>query len=966
MSSLRFVIFAALAVACGSPSPPPETAVPGVIFTYPADTQVDVPVGARVVVAFSDAVVASALGQCTAQGGEFCLVGPSGPIDAMPEVATDGKSVSFTGLALDEGASYQLFVGPGLAPFAKNLAANGPLVTFTTRGARPRAAGPTLIAVNGGSPMQPESFRPMLDTSTIRLVFSEPLDTTTVALAPGSIQLLDASGAEVPATLLVEGIHVTIDPEQDLTGGATYRLVLGASIRDLGGQTLAPATVMLTPHDTKGTTGPIANVLRTRVAGDPGTTAPRTGAKPNEIEIDTPLIGAQSQQLLASTIATELGDPQALQGPIGFTIRKGARLHASGLAVALGGAIPIGVNTGDIEIELLSDGGGRIFRNPHQSPDQQPENDRAPLYVDLSMDVAVFAMDPTGDAVLSQTILGVQGVGIATATDGVLDIESVVAMDLNLLGVTSVSSNMVLELITDSKASATPDTTAPSLLTTSPDPAPAELPIDTGIELIFDEPVDVERAAAGGVTLEDAGGKPVAATIESHGAALVVRPNAPLAYSTGYQVVLSDVVDLAGNALSAPPPIQFATPALAGTSEPMTIVASHPGAPCALSSGRCTGGQSTDDTYAPFSVAANEPLEVTFDQALRASSAVIGTACNSGSVRVEQLDGSGACASVVPGTLLRRDRSIAFVPDQPWVPGTPYRLTLVPSGGSSSCGGALCGPAGTANFAPLTGTGNAGGPSAVFDFTGAPASAGTYMVTTVAPFTDINGSGTVDGIELERDANRVALDITGTSGSVSSASFNGTDCLPSRPGNQACIYLAGGLPVEMQPVQQNCTLPDGSSAASCMPVAMTAGAMYGTSISMSATVVVGISTNTGMSVMRVRAPASGGPPMGYVVDLNGTPTLVASLELYMDAPDMSLPLGATHDLHSKPLTVALAGPLTVLHDGRIAIAASNVADVPITVNIDAPIVGKGSVDMVVPAGEMHLQLLSPPLRGGHP
>jgi hypothetical protein len=956
-----------LLVGCGSSNPPPETAVPGVIFTSPVDAQLDVPVGARLVVAFSDPVVASALGQCTAQGGEFCLVGPSGPVNAMPEVATDGKSVSFTGLQLDEAASYQLYVGPGLAPFAKNLAANGALVTFTTRGARPRAAAPTLVAVNGGSPTQPDSFRPMLDTSTIRLVFSEPLDAATVALAPGSIQLLDGAGAEVPATLLVEGIHVSIDPKQDLTGGATYRLMVGSSIVDLGGQALAPATVMLTPRSTG---SPIANVLRTRVAGDPGTKAPRTTATPNQIEIDTPLIGSQSQQLLASTVATELGDPQALQGPIAFTIRKGARLHASGLSVALGGAIPIGVDTGDIEIELLSDGGGRIFRNPHQSPDQQPENDRAPLYVDLSMDVAVYAVDPTGNAVLSQTILGVQGSGIATATDGVLDIETVVAMDLRLLGVTSVSSNMVLELITDAKASAAPDTTPPQLIATSPDPAPAELPIDTGIELIFDEPVDVARAAAGGVTLQDVGGRPVASTIESHGASLVVRPNAPLAYSTGYQVVLSDVVDLAGNALSAPPPIQFATPDLAGTNQPMTIVASHPGAPCALAGGdattpgRCAGGQSGDDVYAPFALAANEPLEVTFSQALRASSAVRGTQCNSGSVRVEQLDASGACVNAVPGTLLRRDRSISFVPDQPWTPGTPYRLTLVPSG-SNACN-ALCGPAGTANFQPLNGTGNAGGPNAVFAFTGAPATGATYMVTTAAPFSDINGSGTIDSIELDRDENRVALDITGTSGSVSSASFNGTDCLTSRPGNQACIYLSGELPVEMQPVQNNCTLPDGSSAASCMPVAMTAGAMYGTSISMTANVVVGITTDTGMAVMRIRAPAAGGPPMGYIVALNGTPTLVASLELYMDAPDMSLPLGATHDLHSKPLTIAIAGPLTVLHDGRIAIAASNVADVPLVVNIDAPIVGQGSVQMVVPAGEMHLQLLSPPLRGGHP
>jgi hypothetical protein len=127
-------------------------------------------------------------------------------------------------------------------------------------------------------------------------------------------------------------------------------------------------------------------------------------------------------------------------------------------------------------------------------------------------------------------------------------------------------------------------------------------------------------------------------------------------------------------------------------------------------------------------------------------------------------------------------------------------------------------------------------------------------------------------------------------------------------------------------------------------------------------VLIGNTTPTGGSVMRIREPADG-PVMGYIIDDNGTPTLVAQLSLYMDAPDMSLPLSANHDLHSKPLTVALRGPLTFLPDGRISIALANDADVPVTVNIKAPLGISGSVDMVLPAGQMRLQLVSPPVRG---
>jgi hypothetical protein len=162
-------------------------------------------------------------------------------------------------------------------------------------------------------------------------------------------------------------------------------------------------------------------------------------------------------------------------------------------------------------------------------------------------------------------------------------------------------------------------------------------------------------------------------------------------------------------------------------------------------------------------------------------------------------------------------------------------------------------------------------------------------------------------------------------------------------------------------------LPDGSTASNCVPVTMTAGTMYGTSVSLNATVVDLFDTtnNTGTSVMRIREPASG-PPMGYIVDMSGTATLVAQLSLYLDAPDLSLPLGASHDLHSKPLTVLLQGPVSFLPDGRIAIAAVSTANVNVTVNISAALGISGSIQMQIPAGEMKLKLVSPLLRGAPP
>ena len=54
-SVVRRVLALALVVTgCGNDTLPPlQTAAPGVVFTYPIDAQLDVPLGTRIVVTFS-------------------------------------------------------------------------------------------------------------------------------------------------------------------------------------------------------------------------------------------------------------------------------------------------------------------------------------------------------------------------------------------------------------------------------------------------------------------------------------------------------------------------------------------------------------------------------------------------------------------------------------------------------------------------------------------------------------------------------------------------------------------------------------------------------------------------------------------------------------------------------------------------------------------------------------------------
>ena len=945
------------------------------VFSFPTDRQLDVPLGTRIVVTFSDRVTESALGPCTETTGAFCLVGPAGVVDATPEVVGDGFSVQFASAALEAGTTYQVFVRRELAPEAANLPDGDPLVTFTTRSSRPRSAAPSLIAINGSPTATPDSFRPMLESSTIRLVFSEPLDPRTTELKAGAIELVDASGAAVPATLFAKGIHAALDPIEDLTPGETYTVKVGNQLRDLSGQLVTPATVAITPVDS-GAASPIPQVLKTRQVNDPGPVRSRAGAAGNVIAIDKPLIGRELSDVLPGAVAAELGDPSKLGGPIAFRIPRGQRLSATGLDVKLGGQIPAGLSTGDIQIEFLTDAGGRIYRNPFQPDDQRPENLAAPLYVDLSMDVAIYTVDPTGNAAISQIALGVQATGTAIATDGVLAIETVASMEMGLLGVTSAPTNLVLELITDTKGAPATDAKAPELIATSPGEGTQELAVGAGIELVFDEPVDVARLRAGGIALKNQAGTVIPTVIEGHGATVVLRPKANLPYSTTFSVELSDVADVAGNALAGRPPIAFSTPQFANTGVPMTALAVYPGAPCVLTggsattAGRCAGGQGDDETYQLFQLPANEPIEVEFTQPLNGNTLALGTGCGNGDVRVEELDAGGACTRAVPGSLIRRERGFLFLPDVPWTPGTRYRYQLL-SGGNQNCdAGELCGVTGdAASFDPLNGVDNGGGGNPLsIEFVGAAPSKATYLFASAGPATDVNGDGQVNGVEVRRDENRGAMRIIGTTGDVTGAQFNDTDCIPSTPEREGCIYLLGSMPTQLgELTTEGC--PGGGS---CLPAFLTPQAMFATSLSMQTTIdapIIGntdIDADTGITVMRIREPAGGGPVMGYITDGGGTPKMSVTLELYMDAPDMSLPLSADHDLISKPLSIQLEGPVTFLADGRIVIGLANIADVPVTVNIDAPLGLGGAVNMILPAGEMKLQLVSRPLRGAEP
>jgi hypothetical protein len=926
--------------ACAEPQDADgEPDAEGVVFAYPVDQQVDVPLGTRIVVSFSQPVDPTSVH----------LVGPDGPVAAIPSLAAGGTTVIMTPAELEAGASYAVVVDP----------APGPLLEFTTRDDRPRSGPPLLLAVNGAAPDRPDGFRPLVESSTLQLVFSEPLDPRSVAAGPGGIELIDVStGSPVPCRLFASRIHAAVDPLAPLEANRSYQLRLGAQLRDLSGEPLEATEVELLPVDGLGR-GTVDQTLRLRQDGDPVAAIARLDLQ-NQIEISHPLIGRVSSAMMPSALLSTLGDPAVLGGPIAFTIPRGQRLSSSSMDILLGGEIPSGLTTGEVIIEILADSTGRLTRNRFRADEVLPDNQTSPVHVDLALDVGLFATDPTGNAVLAQTVLGVQMAGVAMADEGRLALELHGTIDVDLHGIAQAPANLVLALVSDPTAAVEADGEPPSLA----GKAGRELSPDDGIDLQLTEPVDIDRASAGGIVLLDRAGREIPASIEVSGSAVTVRPREPLPGGAKYRLELREVADVAGNLMPAAE-LFLSTPAVTATDAPLSVVAASPGTACARTGmttelpGRCAGGLPSDDDYRAFSLAAGGRVDVAFDQPADPGSLILGSACGDGSVRVEHIDAMGTCLGAVAGSLVPRRRGLSFVPDEPWAAGEHYRVLLV-SGPDGACGaGEICGMNGAAgSFDPLSGkTASAsGGPDLLIDFVGAPPDSSTRLYAELSPYPDTNASGRLEEGEDPPRTNRAALRITGTSGVITSAEFSGPDCVPGTPEREACMYMLGTMPADLRPVRRECPLPDGTTAAACIPVGISAQQMYTTSVAMTAGAVgIPIATETGIGVMRVREPAVG--VEGFIVDRGGTPTMVVALDLYMDAPDMALPIGE-HDMHSKELSVLLSGPVQFRPDGRIAIELSNQVDVPIAITIAAPLGLAGQVSLVVPAGQMKLQLLS--------
>ncbi|MCC2638511.1 MAG: hypothetical protein K0Q68_2230 [Moraxellaceae bacterium] len=994
MRNHLLILLCTLLAACGGDTQTtsiPASWSPGasLVYAYPYDGQSRIAPTAPVVLQFS-AVVRAADGGALASA--FTLTQEGGgavPFSASP--ANGGKGVVLTPASpLQENARYtvdwpNLAVSDGLVPPVP--------LTFSTRAATRGAA--TSISSNA-------SFRvertlpahgnfPVMDFSTLRLQFSQPVNVSTLQYGQ-SVRLEDDSNTLVPATVLVTGALVSIDPRQDLVAGRTYHLKLSSALKSVTGNALVPgdyADLTFVPKDS----GPRATMALEVPDSAAGTVlSPLTGAAINNVPITSALLGNNSASQQAGNLYAELAFVPRYPVVTPLTVRRGNVLSGSAVDVKIVGEVPAGLNTDTIRVNIISDATGYMVPNPYSMAED------APRQVYLTMDAAMSAANASANGAFTQNLLHIEVVGTAIVKNGKLVMDAVGVIELDVLGLDQAAGvlSFHLEGYQDQLNAPPPvaDTTAPTLQSWLPgDEAKRARPGDPVI-LTFSEPLDPDTLTESSLQLLR-NGVPEPISWRLDGSSVVLRPATPLQHNAEYTAVFSAAItDLAGNGVDDDTHQRvFSLPTLtAASSRSPAVLATYPGFPCVTTArnvatdvqGRCAGGGAGDDLLPLPVMPTDRSIQVQFSQNMNAASIQLGTSCDSGSFRVERLDAAGVCQEAVAGRLDTGPQALRFTPDTPWAEGTLYRYVLNSNGNSQSatatCNGsqALCGSNGLplqtqalAQTAAAAPTATGGGPALEIWFRGGPRISSVAQRLRGLPAYDSNANfvhdadeeGAVDtggGLWLAPNAARAIT--TGQTGLVSASNIG---CAPglSCPQEQF-LFLSNALDAEVA---------DYDPVAGGVRVLIQPTQILASSFTVYANSAFGnTSAPTGQQIFRIRHafnPDSGRrdlPVTGIIRFQDGALRLTGTLELYLDEPALSPSISGipiSHNLHSYPLTISVSGPVYFLPDGRMLATLANDANIDFTVNLlAASFLPGGTISLRIPQGTMRLEGVSQPIK----
>lgn len=867
-------------------------------------------------------------------------------------------------------------------------------------------------------------FYPLMDFSTLRVGFTENIDDTTLVYAnPGdntqaSVALMDGAGALVEAVVLADGAYLTVDPAEDLTPGESYTLIINNQLKSESGRAFAAGDDDIFQHAfaPKSSHPREVMVQQAPVSGDledDNCTANATllsaltDGPVNCVPVKATLLGEESSSQQSGDVHAELAFVPNFPDVTPLRIKRGSLLKGSKVDVLVAGGVPAGFDTGDITVNFISDAMGYLMPNPYS------RGTASPRHVHLVMDVSMTAENNKANGGLSQGLMQVELVGTSLVEDGVMTIDAVGVVEPRVMGVENAYGVLSFHMRAYADQANAPDpladTEAPYLQSWMPgvDEATAEDPYEElasamrpgdPIILNFSEALDPRSLAAPGAVTINGGS---AFDWELDGASLILRPHGELEFNDTYEVAITqDVTDLAGNPLVLEEPVtgastlQFTMPPFvspSGSTYPWPVVTTvWPGYPCVTTDrdlaggdgqpdhGRCLGGATADDRLPIAPLEANEPILVHFSQELDPATVTLGESF----VVVEQDSGAE-----VEGRLEFDARTLRFWPREPWAEGVLYRYTLCSNLNTTGCQTTMMSVHGSplqTNLLAAPGSG-AGGPDMEIVFRGAPHEADVTQPLRNLPTFDVNANFMHDDIEpdavLGDDGRAVVpmnashLKVESYGGIVSNARIGCSTSGPDCPRDKL-IHLTGSLMSEVvgdfvedavDVYEDGTVLADAVTVNIYPPVTYTTEAVTYANIS----VLLGAEeeTPTGPQIMRGRYADTDGdgfrgePLPGYIYTHpdSGQTHLRTRLQLYLDAPYMTVTAGGSHNLHSYPFELILDGPIVFYEDGRMTIIQRNLNTVDLNIEISA--MGMpGNIQVRMEPGDTNLTFLPLPVK----
>ena len=817
-------------------------------YTYPLDDQNQVAPRAIVALQFSHTVSATA--------DNFVFQDADGADVAFTlESVADGRGVVLTPVdALSPATDYTVVMN-GVTVLGETTTFKDGELNFTTRAA---LEGP-LDTQQTAASFEVESIFPdddqfeSMDFSSFRLRTTKPIDASTAVY--GDTVSLMSNGELVPAQLLVGRTAITVDPLEDMTPGQTYELGVNGVLSQ-SGETIAGFTHSTVPQDTTSpTTGERAVLVTNAPPADDSLGCLDEGVITSELTGQpincVPVIGTLLQD---KTVSKQSGDVYA---ELAFTpnfpdvtplrVRKGGILTGDALEVFIGGEVPVGFDSGEVTVQIISDATGYLFPNPNA------ESDDAPKQLRLMMDVATSTSDARANGAFTQNLMHLELVGTGLIEDGQLNTDAITVVEPRVLGVENsygVLSFRMESYLDQENAPVQPiDSVNPIVPVLDGDNGP-ELSWQPGnvadrmepgepIVIHFSEALEPQSIDAGTTLMLTKGGVAEPFSWELSGNALVITPDSPVEYGVEYVVTTTpEITDLAGNplqmldSLEGDNSLDFTLPEYVvddgGEDVRRGPFAStvYPGFPCASSTasqaeidagtqGVCVSSspeadQVVIDQLPIVGLPANRPIKVRFSQNMDPSTLVLGDTV------MVQADDNGSWVDV-DGELTVETRGFTFTPNQPWdeTGATLYRYVMAGNGGGTGCAGICSADGLPLQTAPLLGGGlKEGGPDMEILFRGEAAADTIFQELANLPSADVNNNfqidsnepvltgDTLDPADTPANATFIVPRGTGGEGLVAYANTgcgfdNPADGTPTQCDSDKIMYVTGLLNTEI-------------------------------------------------------------------------------------------------------------------------------------------------------------------------